>query len=154
MNADGTEPSRLGDVTREYPAWSPDGAQLAFDYQTFSASAFDIWVINVDGSGPGLLASGPSGQQGPAWSPDGTQTAFESELEAESHFDHIWLMNADGSGQRRLSREHGSRPVWSPDGLYILFAADGLYVMLADGSEVTRLPINGLGELAFPDWTE
>ena len=63
-------------------------------------------------------------------------------------------MNLDGSEQRRLSQEHGGRPVWSPDGRYILFQAGELYVMRADGSEVIRLPISGLGELAFPDWAQ
>jgi hypothetical protein len=63
-------------------------------------------------------------------------------------------MNAEGSGQRRVSQDYGGRPVWSPDGHYILFAAGELYVMWIDGSGVTRLPINGLGELAFPDWTK
>ena len=154
MNADGSEQRRISDETGEYPAWSPDGTQLAFDHQTFSASVFDIWVMNVDGSAARLLAGGPTSQQGPAWSPDGRQIAFESEFEAESHFDHVWLMNADGSEHRRLSQEYGGRPVWSPDGSYILFQAGHLYVMRADGSAVIRLPIDGLGELAFPDWIQ
>jgi len=63
-------------------------------------------------------------------------------------------MNADGSGQRRLSQDYGDRPVWSPDGRYILYTAGDLYVMRADGSGVTRLPISGLGELTFADWTQ
>jgi Tol biopolymer transport system component len=63
-------------------------------------------------------------------------------------------MNDDGSGQRRLSQNYGGRPVWSPDGRYILFHAGDLYVMRVDGFRATRLPISGLGELAFPDWTK
>ena len=56
-------------------------------------------------------------------------------------------MNADGSGQRRLTRR-GAQPGWSPDGRTIAFMSkrDGqaeIYVMNADGSEqrnLTRTP--------------
>ena len=152
VNPDGSELRFVSEVDGEYPAWSPDGTQIAYDLP--SASEFDIWVTNVDGSGDRLLAGGPTPQQGPAWSPDGMQIAFESGLEAPEHFKHIWIMNADGSGQRRLSQDYGARPVWSPDGRYILFHWGDLYVMRADGSSVTRLPISELGELTFPDWTQ
>ena len=37
----------------------------------------------------------------------------------------------------------------------IAFSRDveGLYVMNADGSDIRRVPIGGLGELTLPDWT-
>ena len=39
----------------------------------------------------------------------------------------IYVMNADGSGQRRLTRStvRDSYPVWSPDGRRIAFEATG-----------------------------
>ena len=48
-------------------------------------------------------------------------------------------MNADGSGQRRLTRNAGSLSSWSPDGRKIAFGRwrdgnDDIYVMNADGS--------------------
>ncbi len=55
-------------------------------------------------------------------------------------------MNADGSGQRRLTRtRHGeSDPRWSPDGRKIVFMRDrdgdhGVYLMNADGTGQRRL---------------
>ena len=61
-------------------------------------------------------------------------------------------MNADGTGQRRLTGDlglggYGGRPAWSPDGQRITFQADGksegndggIYVINADGSEQHRL---------------
>jgi Tol biopolymer transport system component len=56
-------------------------------------------------------------------------------------------MNADGSGQRRLT-QRGAQPLWSPDGRRIAFVSkrDGnaeIYVMNADGSvqrNMTRSP--------------
>jgi Tol biopolymer transport system component len=50
-------------------------------------------------------------------------------------------MNADGSGQRNLTRNPagGGHPVWSPDGRTIGFVSNrggnrDIYVMKADGS--------------------
>ena len=55
-------------------------------------------------------------------------------------------MNADGSGQTRLTDNDRSdfEPAWSPDGAMIVFIStrDGnreIYVMNADGTGLTRL---------------
>ena len=59
-------------------------------------------------------------------------------------------MNANGSGQRRLTRTpaaNESSPSWSPDGRKIAFTREAganfeLYVMNADGSGERRLTPN------------
>src|SRR3990170_3729031 len=58
----------------------------------------------------------------------------------------IYVMNADGSGQTRLTNkpEEEQLPVWSPDGSRIAFISfrdsnTKIYVMNADGSGQARL---------------
>jgi len=62
--------------------------------------------MNADGSEARMLAR--DGAQ-PSWSPDGRKIAFERNLD-------IFVMNADGSGQRKVTRgaRRESSPVWSP----------------------------------------
>ncbi len=160
MDLDGSNPQRIGQVNGEYMTWSPDGTQLAFDYQTFTASEFDVWVMNADRSDAHALAEGEGSQQGAAWSPDGTKIAFQSTRDNQvqagnlAPLPDIWIMNVDGSGQTRLTHSGGERPVWSPDGKYILFSGvEGLYVMNADGSAVTRIPVEGVHPSSLIDWT-
>jgi TolB protein len=59
----------------------------------------------------------------PAWSPDGKQIAFTSNRDGNYE---IYLMNADGSGQRNFTR-HKSQDnfaAWSPDGKRIAFISN------------------------------
>jgi Tol biopolymer transport system component len=61
----------------------------------------------------------------------------------------LWVMNPDGSGQRRLAPAHPSMR-WSPDGQKIVF--DNLYVMNADGSGRRKLTHdNGRQPVWSPD---
>ena len=67
--------------------------------------------------------STPSGlffQVQPAWSPDGKQIAFVSAREGTPH---VYVMDADGTGTRRLtdSDQEDDHPTWSSDGTRIAF---------------------------------
>ena len=46
----------------------------------------------------------------------------------------IHVMNADGSGKRRLTPNPAIYPTWSPDGRKIAFYTGRIFVMNADGS--------------------
>ena len=82
-------------------------------------------------------------QADPAWSPDGRKIAFLNGRDGNSE---VYVMNANGSGQRNLTRNPGNDadPAWSPDGRKIAFVSnrdgnDEIYVMNADGSGQRRL---------------
>ena len=139
MNADGSDQTRLTNgQENEYPAWSPDGAQIAY---TQFASDAEIFVMDADGSNGRDLSNDPATEDyDPSWSPDGTKIAFARATDS-SNFD-IWVMDADGTHQTQLTTEPAfdGYPAWSPDGTHIAFTRpldDGqndIFVMNADGS--------------------
>ncbi len=135
-----------------WPTWSPDGKRIAF--QSDRGGDWDIWVINIDGSGLTNLTNSPDQDEHPAWSPDGSQIAFTSK---RGGIRDIWLMGTDGSNPVNLTNTHSRDryPMWSPDGTRIAFNTnrDGnqeIYVMNADGSNqknVTHSPdIEGMAD--------
>ncbi len=104
------------------PAWSPDGARLAY------VTRGDLWVADADGSHGALLVRRASD---PDWAPDGRRLAFTRE-------DAVWVVRADGLSERRLVR--GAHPAWSPDGLRIAYDDDlELKVKRADGMGAPRV---------------
>jgi TolB protein len=153
VNADGSGLRRLtrNTVRDSNPVWSPDGRRIAFE------NNWQVNVMNADGSGQRRLTRNGARNFAPAWSPDGQKIAFERRLGRKKYgacsgcgrastFE-IHVMNADGSGQQRLTTQ-GAQPGWSPDGRTIAFMSerDGnaeIYAMNADGSgqrNLTRTP--------------
>lgn len=140
------------------PAWSPDGGRLA--YRSGGGPQSRIGVVDADGTDARVLhtVEGEPGAAGPpVWSPDGQQLAFAAG-------DGIYVMGADGSAPRRISRYRGSHacydlePSWSPDGGRIAFAVRceggdlGTFVMNADGSGRTRLTGTEAGPDSYPPY--
>ena len=103
--------------------------------------------MNPDGTGRTQLTDGYR-EEGPVWSPDGGRLAFIGS--ARDGTSHLFVMNADGSGQTPLASRGGASPflspvpAWSPDGSRIAYTAriadrSGIFVINADGSGETRL---------------
>ena len=142
------------------PAWSPDGARLAFLalYGVGKDVQDQIFTLDMQGGDAVPVTRAPEGVQQFAWRPDGRAIAYvtsdepKNKNEIEHHLDaivigdqsymdwdaptpsHIWIVNADGSGNTRLTQGSWSLPPaappsspssplsWSPDGRFIVFS--------------------------------
>jgi Tol biopolymer transport system component len=111
-----------------------------------------MYIVEVDGSRLVDLSSVGEGHE-VDWSPDGRWILFASGRdEDQPGYKDIYVMRPDGSGVKRPTHIRAYTPAWSPDGQYVVFSAGGLFVMRADGSGVTPLPMEGVPEPSFPDW--
>lgn len=146
MSSDGSNRTLLAPGQGSFlsaPAWSPDGARIAF-ISDRSGSA-DLWVMDVDGGNPVNLTNDEAKDHSPAWSPDGQWIAFAS-LRNTLYWE-LYVMAADGSDVQRLTWWEDASdlyPSWSPDGTRLAFASkrDGnweIYIMDRDGSNLVRL---------------
>jgi pSer/pThr/pTyr-binding forkhead associated (FHA) protein len=97
-NLDGSFPAQLTqDPSDTNPAVSPDGASVAF--MSFRNGNWDVYKVNLDGTGLTQLTTDTADDGLPAWSPDGETVAFVSNRDGEWA---MWVMNADGRNHRPL----------------------------------------------------
>ena len=156
VDADGARATRLTRGARRayfnvFPAWSPDGRWIAFASSSSTPENQEIYVVRLDGTGRTRLTRthGSADRLGddatPSWSPDGRRIVFASNRTGDLQ---IWVMGADGRGQRLLSGLEGrddDRPTFSPDGRWIAFGSlgpsgqSGVYVVRADGTGRRRV---------------
>ena len=117
VGANGGEPKRIGAVPGRAMRLSPDGKRVLYWVGTWTA--MKLFVSDLDGSGARVLTDGTGVVWGARWSPDGRRIAFGDN--DASRVLQIYVMNADGSGRRQVTRfapADGSAqmPAWSADG--------------------------------------
>lgn len=176
-NADGSDPRRL---TR-HPGYdaegtlSPDGRRIVFT--SLRDGDLDIYTMNVDGSDIRPLTRTLGYDGGPFFSPDGRLIVYRAyhpatardsadyvallgrNLVRPSRMD-LWVMNADGTGQRQVTDLGGASfaPYFHPDGRRIVFASNykdprsrnfDLYLVNLDGTGLEAVTTNAEFD-AFP----
>ncbi|PTB87716.1 amidohydrolase, partial [Pseudidiomarina aestuarii] len=93
---------------------SPDGKYIVFDLLG------DIYRIPAKGGDAELLVGGIAWNMQPVYSPNGEYIAYTSDADGG---DNIWIMDADGSNQRQVTKETFrllNSPAWSPDSEYLV----------------------------------
>lgn len=144
------------------PALSPDRMRIVFSSNREYPWDFvdDLYTVSADGRGlVRLTTSGSDWVGSQAWSPDGSRIAFTSWRDGNAE---IYIMNANGSGVVRLTRNDASdqNPAWSPNGSSIAFCSDrgstdgvhDIYRMSAiDGSAIVKIASGGCDPAWSPD---
>jgi TolB protein len=177
MSTDGSNIRQLtsGVGQNIHPAWSPDGVWILFNTTHFVAAAqttgqtpgarrvigektdddMDLATVRPDGSDLTRITQG-GGYTYASFSPDGKSIVHRRQ---HGEVSQVFLMNADGSGDRNLSGTStlDGWPSWSPDGKRIVFSRHGqsgfqIFVMNADGSGVRQLT-DAAGEFVNPRWS-
>jgi Tol biopolymer transport system component len=93
-------------------------------YVSRQSSINQIYLMDVDSSGvgsnPTRLTADSDPENYPSWSPDGKRLVYQRDFNGAA----IYVINADGTGQQRLSPTPGFdvSPSWSPDGTKIVYA--------------------------------
>jgi Tol biopolymer transport system component len=110
--------SNSASIDDAHPSWSPDGRKVAFASNRASSRRYQVFVVNVDGTGITSLTPDQEGASTPLWSPEGSRIAY-------TLAGNVWTMNADGTGSAPLTSvsigTEAKAVAWSPDGKQLLF---------------------------------
>lgn len=167
VNRDGTGTKRLTsyNVYTAEGVLSPDGRRIVFT--SLKDGDLDIYTMNADGKDVRRLTNTPGYDGGAWWSPDGRKIVYRANHPADSaelaqyrsllarrlvrpSRVELFVMNADGSDQRQITRLGGANfgPSWTPDGKQIVFSSNyrrprsgnfDLYLVNADGTGLEQI---------------
>ena len=154
-----TNVTNSGDMQEEDPSVSPDGSRIAFsglDTSPGPRLSRQIYTMNVDGTALMQITDVWGSPEHPSFSPDGISILFS--MTAHGINTEIYTISTT---RRELSRLTDNRswdiePAFNHDGSRITFASSrdrdskfNIYIMNADGSDVTQLTTSGGSAPAF-----
>jgi TolB protein len=142
------------------PAWSSDGAHLAFSSDKTGDS--EIWVTDANGGGAHQITVFKGPDVSPSWNPKtNSQIVWVS---GRTGLPQIYIMDSDGANvQRMTDGGYATSPSWSPNGQFLTFAWDrkygpgapggqDIYVMDIASKRWTQLT-HDAGRNDFPSWS-
>lgn len=103
----------------------------------------DIYIMDMDGHDPTVVAKNKSLNLSPAWSPDGTKLVFTSYMKGNPD---LYLVTVGRKDFKRITSNTGSNitPDWSPDGSAIALSSSvsgisNLYTISPGGGKMSKL---------------
>ncbi len=152
VNRDGSGERRLtfNAVVERAPVWSPTGERIAF--AGLADGNWDIYTVDANGGDLTRATTDVARDDYPQWTPDGRlvfqRGSFSCPCEG-------WIVNADGTGERRLPLEGNVfTPAPAPHGNELAYATDtdgswSLHVAGLDGRHDRAITT---GPFAFGDF--
>jgi TolB protein len=134
------------------PAWSPDGRRIAFISDRFARPAFDVLVMDANGSHVERLTTADSNWS-PQFSPDGARLAFHA-----SGGLRVFDFATRAVTRLPSTSDNDMSPTWSPDGRRLAFVTSrngrmGIFIMNVDGSDVRSIVTPASGSAIDPRWS-
>jgi Tol biopolymer transport system component len=148
-------------IAGQQPSWAPDNDRFVYRGCDPSGNRCGLWLARATPLKPweaGANVIGPLLEEAdaahPDWSPVSNQIVYQSP--ASGSWD-LYLTNADGAGQRRLTSAPTLEglPAWSPDGQWIAYVTFdgtnwGLRIISRDGGDDRPLFTYDGGIYAIP----
>jgi Tol biopolymer transport system component len=179
VGADGTgfrQLPRTKQMADDDPDWSPNGSTIAFTRCPLRNGPCHAMAMRPDGTGLRRLGPASDDRAFPSWSPDGRRIAYVRTWGGfknnETKYSALYVMTPSGSGARLVVNPLNAEPYagdvghssWSPDGKHLVLEvthsplgdpANGhaLFVVDADGSNLTQLTPWSLNAGGKPDWS-
>jgi len=118
--------------SEEAPSFSPDGSQVAFQWDGEKQDNFDIYVKGMaPDAAPLRLTTDPLPDMTPSWSPDGSTIAFVRIMAVGQG--EIILVPALGGPERRLARiSISDDPVWRSTGGVPAWSQNGRWLIVSE----------------------
>ena len=156
-------------ISPQAPSWwhgqSPDGVTLTYVAARGGSRVIDVYTL-VPGEAERRLTFGEGHCDGPDFSPDGARIYYNCDRDGPAQ---IWVMAADGSGQRKLFADDHVNwfPHPSPCGRHLLYLAYppgtlghppdlAVSLVLCDPQGGNRRPVaaftGGQGTMNVPNW--
>ncbi|MBT3389869.1 MAG: tetratricopeptide repeat protein [Chloroflexi bacterium] len=159
MNTDGTDVVQLTDDpgNDSMPAWSADGNLIAF--VSDRSGKLGIYIMNADGSEQtATLVNESFTIYAPTWSPEVDAQSLAMVTDAQGAYD-LYVIHGATNESGKLTQDLGDvlTPDWSPNGRFIVFAANpfesyDLFIIRPDGSDLGQVTNNDVAEYK-PRWS-
>jgi len=144
------------------PAWSSDGAKIAFSSSRTGDP--EIWISDASGGGAHKITSFRGPDVSPTWNPrTNAQIAWVS---GRTGLPQIYTMDQDGANVERLTDGgYAVSPSWAPNGQFLTFAWNRKYGPGAPGGQdiyimdISSRPLkwsqltHESGSNDFPSWS-